>query len=34
MLHAWQLEITIPGISGGQRRTFVADPPQEFHADG
>ena len=33
MLHAWQLEITIPGISGGQRRTFVADPPQEFHAD-
>lgn len=33
MLHAWQLEITIPGISGGQRRTFIADPPQEFHVD-
>lgn len=27
MLHAWQLEITIPD---GQRQTFVAEPPKEF----
>ena len=30
MLHAWKLEISIPGDSGRQRRTFVADPPEEF----
>lgn len=30
MLHAWKLEITIPGETAGQRKTFVAEPPAEF----
>lgn len=32
MLHAWQLEITIPGVDDGdnERRIFIAEPPQEF----
>lgn len=34
MLHAWQLEITIPGQPHNQRRTFVAPVPAEFDYDG
>lgn len=30
MLHAWQLEITIPGQPSNCRRTFIAPPPAEF----
>lgn len=32
MLHAWQLEISIPDGKGGRiRRTFIAEPPHEFN---
>ncbi|MDO4271880.1 MAG: RluA family pseudouridine synthase [Candidatus Saccharibacteria bacterium] len=32
MLHAWQLEISIPDGKGGRvRRTFIAEPPREFN---
>lgn len=34
MLHAWQLEISIPGADGNVRRTFIAEPPREFHYNG
>lgn len=34
MLHAWQLEITTPGLNSNTRRTFIAQPPQEFDYDG
>lgn len=35
MLHAWQLEITIPGSAGqGIRKTFTATPPTEFDLTG
>lgn len=30
MLHAWKLEITIPGCPTNNRQIFVADPPAEF----
>lgn len=30
MLHAWKLEISIPGKKENERRVFVADPPKEF----
>lgn len=35
MLHAWRLEITIPGADGkGMRKTFTAMPPAEFDLTG
>lgn len=34
MLHAWKLEITIPGVDGNIRKTFIADPPKEFVLNG
>ena len=34
MLHAWKLEITIPGADGNIRKTFIADPPKEFVLNG
>ena len=34
MLHAYKLEITIPGVNGGERRVFIAEPPAEFGYDG
>lgn len=34
MLHAYKLEITIPGVNGGERRVFIAEPPSEFGYDG
>ena len=34
MLHAYKLEITIPGVNGGERRVFIAEPPAEFRYDG
>ena len=33
MLHAYKLEITIPGVNGGKRRVFIAEPPVEFGHD-
>lgn len=33
MLHAWQLEITIPGEPANQRQTFIAPPPEIFNID-
>lgn len=30
MLHAWKLEISIPGANGNVRKSFIADPPKEF----
>ena len=33
MLHAYKLEITIPGTNGGERRVFIAEPPVEFGHD-
>ena len=34
MLHAWKLEISIPGANGNVRKTFIADPPKEFTFNG
>lgn len=34
MLHAWKLEISIPGVNGNVRKTFIADPPKEFKLNG
>ena len=34
MLHAWKLEISIPGTNGNVRKTFIADPPKEFAFNG
>lgn len=34
MLHAWKLEVSIPGDNGNVRKTFIADPPKEFMLNG